>query len=41
MKRPTNIRIPKVDVQEFEMLREFQYFGYYLTEDNSITIEIK
>jgi hypothetical protein len=41
IKRTTNLIMPKVDDQEFERVREFKYFGYDLTEYNSITIEIK
>jgi hypothetical protein len=40
-KKPTNLRMLKVDEQEFERVREFKYLVSTLTEDNNITIEIK
>jgi hypothetical protein len=40
-KKPTNLRMLKVDDQEFERVREFKYLGSTLTEDNKITTEIK
>jgi sorting nexin-29 len=40
-KKPTNLRMLKVDDQEFERVREFKYLGSTLTEDNNINTEIK
>jgi hypothetical protein len=40
-KRPTDSGMLKVDDQECEMVREFKYLASTVTEDNSITIEIK
>jgi hypothetical protein len=40
-KKLINLRMLKVDDQEFERVREFKYLRSTLTEDNNITIEIK
>jgi hypothetical protein len=35
-KRPSDLRMLKVDDQEFETVREFKYLGSTLTEDMSL-----
>jgi hypothetical protein len=40
-KRPSNSRMLKGNDQKFERVREFEYLGSTLMEDNNITIEIK
>jgi hypothetical protein len=39
-KRQTNLRMLKVDDQEFERVREIKYIGSTLRADSNITTEI-
>jgi hypothetical protein len=40
-KKPSFLRMLKVNDQEFERVREFKYLGSTITEDNNIATEIK
>jgi hypothetical protein len=40
-KRPTNIRMLRVDDQEFKRVRDFKYLAAVVTDDNNTTIEVK
>lgn len=40
-KRPTNMRLRKVDEWEFWRVRDFKYLGSVKTDDNNISTEIK
>jgi hypothetical protein len=39
-KNPPDTKMLKIENQEYEMIKEFNYLGTILTEDNDVTTEI-